>query len=389
MRNFKTIVEFGTSKISCVAAEQKARHGLEVLGCAQIGYSGIKKSSWVDSEEVFYALEQVVESLEKQVGTRIKTADVGVPGSFLKIVNRNVQMPIHGRVEPGDIETLMEKASHFSVAEDLMLLQDFPAWFLLDDGSVYLDPVDVPTKRLRGCISFVLANKFFLEDAEGLLKHLGIRLGHVIPEPLAQAMVLVPQEKRDSIAVLVDVGYYSTNVSIIYADCLLYFATIPMGGGSISSDIAYAMKVSKETAEQLKRRYSFGMEELSSSSYIYAKDEDGKLKKYPYDLLKEIIDARVEHLALYINKLLRNAEMSIGRRLDVYITGGGINFMAGAGSFFRTASGRAPTLVKVQSTQLQTPDLHAAYAMVQYAMAGYPLEYEVPQKQRPPREKRN
>ena len=71
-----------------------------------------------------------------------------------------------------------------------------------------------------------------------------------------------------------------------------------MGGGHITHDIAYAMKVDDETAEQLKRRYTFGLSDNNSISQLFAKGSDGKLKKYPYDLLKEIIDARVEHLIL-------------------------------------------------------------------------------------------
>lgn len=371
MRDFKTIIEFGTSKISCAVAGNKQRLGLEVLGCAQIGYSGIKKTSWVDADEVYYAIEQVVESVERQTGTRIRSAEVGVPGSFLKIVNKNAQIEVAGRVEEQHIEAMMRRARHFDINRDLALLQEYPAWFLLDDGNIYLDPVDVPTKRLRGCMSFVLANKFFLDDVARLLKHLGIRVEQFIPEPVAEALYLVPMEKRDSLAILVDMGYYSTDVSLIYGDAILHFTTIQMGGGNITSDIAYAMKTNKETAEQLKRRYSFGLEENNNSSYLYAKDEEGKLKKFPYDLVKEAIDARVEHLILYIDALVQKVEASVGRKLDVFLTGGGIAFMRGAGSFYRSVTGRMPVMVKVPSTKLQTPDLHATYALLKYACDEY------------------
>lgn len=341
--------------------------GLEVLGCAQIGYSGIKKSKWVDSDEVYYALENVIESVERQMGARIRGADVSVPGAFMKIMNKTAQVSVGGRVEAENIAELMKRAGNFSVHQDLGLVREYPVWTLLDDGEVYLDPLGVPTRKMRGCVTFAMANKFFLRDAADLLKHMGIRVEKYLPEPLATALYLVPPEKRDALAVLVDVGYYSTNVSLLYGDGILYFNTIPMGGGSVTSDIAYAMKVEKETAEQIKRRYSFGLEEQSSSAYLYAKDEHGKLKKFAYDLVKEAIDARVEHLILYIDRVVSKVEKSIGRKLDVFLTGGGISFMRGAGSFFRAVSGRMPTMVKVNSTSLQSPDLHAAYALLQFA----------------------
>lgn len=371
MRDFKTVIEFGTSKISCTVAEKKQRMGLEVLGYAQIPYAGIKKSNWVDSKNVIYALEQALESCERQTGFRIRNADVGIPGSFIKVITKTAQVPVKGRVTEHDVDRLVERARRFDVMEDLSLVHEWPAWFLLDDKNIYLEPYDIPTKTLRGCVSFTFANKFFLKDVMDLLNHLGVRVDYYIPEPLAEALYLLPSEKRDSFAALVDIGYYSTNVSLVYGDSILYFATVPMGGGHITSDISYAMKVEAETAEQLKRRYTFGLSDNNSISQLFAKDADGKLKKYPYDLLKEIIDARVEHLLTYVCKHLTKAEGKIGRKINLYLTGGGLAFMKGSDSFFRAVSGRSPALIKVANTKLSPPDMHSAYALMQYAFDGY------------------
>ncbi|MEG2541994.1 MAG: cell division FtsA domain-containing protein [Christensenellaceae bacterium] len=371
MKDFKTVIEFGTSKISCTVAEKKARMGLEVLGYSQIPYAGIKKSNWVDSKDVVFALEQALESVERQIGFRIRNADVGIPGSFLKVVCKTAQVPVKGRVCEDDMDLLIKRARHFDVMEDLTLVHEWPAWCLLDDGNVYLEPYDVPTKKMRGCVSYTLANKFFLNDVIEVLNHLGVRVDYFIPEPLAQALYLIPTEKRDDIAVLVDIGYYSTNISFVYGDALLYFATIPMGGGHITNDISYAMKVDAQTAEQLKRRYTFGLSDNNSVPQMFAKDPDGKLKKYPYDLLKEIIDSRVEHLVLYICKMIAKPEANLNRKINLFITGGGLGFMKGSDSFFRAISGRTPTMIKVPNTKLAPPDMHAAYALMQYANDGY------------------
>lgn len=371
MKDFKTVVEFGTSKISCTVAERKQRMGLEVLGYAQVPYSGIKKANWVDSKNVIYAVEQALESCERQTGFRIRSADVGIPGSFIKVITQSAQVPVKGRVSERDVDRLVERARRFDILEDLSLVHEWPAWFLLDDKNVYLEPYDVPTKNLRGSVSFTFANKFFLKDALDLLNHLGVRVDYFIPEPLAEALYLLPAEKRDSFAALIDIGYYSTNFSIVYGDSILYFATIPMGGGHITSDISYAMKVEAETAEQLKRRYTFGLSDNNSISQLFAKDAEGKLRKYPYDLLKEIIDARVEHLIMYIGRYISKVEAKLGRKINIYLTGGGLAFMKGSDSFFRAVSGRIPSLIKVPNTKLQPPDMHSAYALMQYAYDGY------------------
>ncbi|MBD5560899.1 MAG: hypothetical protein HDQ87_11245 [Clostridia bacterium] len=367
MRDCRSIVEFGTSKITCTIAEQKPRKGLEVLGCAQVPYAGIKNSNWVDSERVYYALEEALSAAEHQADYRLRNVDVGIPGSFLQIANRTAQISTNGRVSEQDIDHLVDKASQVESEEGMVMLEAVPSWFLLDDGNIYLDPAGVNSKRMRGSISFTFANRFFLNDVAGLLRHMGVRLNSFIAEPLAQALYLVPQENRDDLAVLVDIGYSTTNVSVIYGDSVLHFDTIPLGGANIAADIAYVMKVDADTAEQLKRRYSFGLAANGSIPYMYIKDSGGKLRKYPYDVVKGIIDARVEQIVEFVMQIVTSAEVNLKKKLDIFLTGGGISFMRGANSFFKSVSGRTPLPINVNSIKLSDPNLHASYAMLQYA----------------------
>ena len=367
MRDLRSIIEFGTSKITCTIAEQKQRMGLEVLGCAQIPYAGIRNANWVDSEHVFHALDEALSAAEHQADFRLRHVDVGIPGSFLRIVNEKAQVTTNGRVTEQDIDHLVDKASQVESEEDMVMLEAVPSWFLLDDKNIYLDPVGAYSKRVRGAVSFTFANRLFLNDVTGMLRSLSLKLNSFIAEPLAEALYLIPQENRDDLAVLVDIGYSTTNVSVVYGDSVLYFDTIPLGGANITSDIAYAMKVDADTAEQLKRRYSFGLAANGSIPYMYIKDSSGKLRKYPYDVVKDVIDARVEQIIEFVMRIVNSSEIQLRKKLDIFLTGGGISFMRGVNSFCKSVAGRTPVPISVNSIKLQDPNLHAAYAMLQYA----------------------
>lgn len=367
MRECKAVLEFGTSKITCAIAEQKQRMGLEVLGCAKVPYAGIRDANWVDSERVYFAIDEALAAAEHQADIRLKRVHVGIPGSFLQIVNRTAQIGTNGRITDADIARLVKEASDFETEPDMVLLEAAPAWFLLDDGNVYLDPSGMSSRRLRGSVSFMFANRLFLNDVMKMLQHLGVHVDSFISEPLAEALYLVPQENRDDLAVLVDIGYSTTSVSVVYGDAILFFETIPLGGANIASDIAYVMKVDMETAEQLKQRYSFGLALSGSIPYMYAKDSSGKLKKYPYELINGIIDARVEQIIEFVTQTVSRAERDLNKKLDVFLTGGGISFIRGASGFYKTVSGRTPVPISVSSVKLSDPSLHAAYAMLQYA----------------------
>ncbi len=367
MKGQRTVVEFGTSKIACASALQKERAGLQILGYVQVPYSGIKNANWADSNQVSEVLDQALAELEKQTGARIKTVDVGLPGCFTKIISSTAQVPVKGRVVERDIDLLAQRAGDIVLLDDQVIVGQYPSCYLLDDGEIYLDALGLPAKSVTAAVSFVVANRYFIDDVKMLLRNAGVKLDNVICEPLAQALALIPEEKRDSIAILVDIGYYNTNISLVYGDSVIYLKTVEMGGGHITSDIAYMMKVDMQTAEQLKRRYSFGLQENNKILHLYAKDKTGRLKKFPYDLLKNIIDARVEHIIRYVSGFLSMAERKLGKKLSLYVTGGGIGYMPGANSFVRTVSGRMPGTCKVENSVLSAPSSQTIYALLDYS----------------------
>lgn len=367
MKGLKTVVEFGTSKIACATGMQRQKMGLEILGYVQVPYSGIKNANWTDSKQVNGVLDQALIELEKQAGTRIKAVDIGLPGCFTKIVSSTAQINIKGRVTGRDIDMLIEKANNIALMDDQVIVAQYPSWFMLDDGEIYLNAYNLPAKSLTAAISFILANKYFIDDVRMLLKNSGVRMENVYCEPLAQAITLIPEDKRDSIAILADIGYYNTNISLVYGDSVVFLTTVEMGGGHIASDIAYMMKVDLQTAEQLKRRYSFGLQENNKILHLYAKDNNGRLKKFPYDLLKNIIDARVEHIIKYVTDIQAKAERKLSRKLSLYVTGGGISYMPGASSFIRTVSGRMPCSTRVDNSVLSSPSAQTIYALLDFS----------------------
>jgi len=52
------------------------------------------------------------------------------------------------------------------------------------------------------------------EETAGLLKRFGIEVKAFIPEMLAESLFLVPTHERDNSAVLLNIGFYDTNVTV-------------------------------------------------------------------------------------------------------------------------------------------------------------------------------
>lgn len=368
MKDAKTVIEFGTSKIACATAIPKNRSGFEVIGYVKNEYAGIKNGNWVEPSSVGNCLNDTITELEKQTGAKIKTVEMALPATFSDLHMETVSMGIHGNVNASELDSLFSMASQFPRGDSLKVVNQFSAWYMLEDGEIFIDAYGKRTSNITAGIISVLTNKYLIQDLKILTRNAGVYVQSIICEQLAEALALIPEEKRDLIAILIDAGYYSTSISLVYGDAVLNTVTIDVGGGYVTDDIAYYMKMDKQTAERLKRQYSFGLEENNDINYLFAKTADGNLSRYPYDMLKKIIDSRMEHMVKQIMLTVKELEKSVGKQLTIYMTGGGFNYMPGINSFFQAYCGRSPIQCRAANTKLAEPASQSMYALLEYAM---------------------
>ena len=87
----------------------------------------------------------------------------------------------------------------------------------------------------------------------------------------------------------------------------IYSNTINLGGDNITSDIAYCLNISREEADKLKRQYGLALKSYidndNNISLNTCKELDGKNKTIKSSELIEIIEARIEEIFTFINKM--------------------------------------------------------------------------------------
>jgi len=241
-----------------------------------------------------------------------------------------------------------------------------PVYFLLDDGNHYIDVIGNQTKEMRGMVSFVLARKQFMLDITSFFNNLGLRAKAFIPEMLAESLFLIPPEERDCSAILLNVGYFDTNVTVVYGDAIIYNKTIQAGGRQIANDLSIVMNMDVDTAEQIKKRYSFGLENSGAKLYDYAKQKSGKLEKFKHDLIAEIVDARVEHLCKITYSIIEQSPLANARRTRVFLSGGGLAMMKGARDMLQKLLKRQVRILSIEAPQLSNPNYYVALALLDY-----------------------
>ncbi len=357
MKKATAVLDFGTSKVLVLLAEESAYQKVTITSAGMAQYDGFMNGEWNAPSEVSDAIASAIEAAENKVGTHIKEVYVGVPGEFVRVYVIESSVALQGadpKVTSADVEKLQRQATEMLDRPTGVIIHRSPAWFKVDGGQKTLEPVDQKGSTLEGMIGFVLADQFFINDVTERLKELGIEVRGFFSTSVGEAMQMIPFEERDHTAILVDVGYLSTEVMAVEGDALIWQKVLPVGGAHITLDLTYGLEKPFDMCEKIKRAYTFN---APKNTQIEVQGENGQMESFSGEQVSMIIDARVDEMLEMIDDAIKKSGIRLGNWSNVYFTGGGLMPMAGArvyaaGKLSRNVREAAAKTVKLKPAQI-------------------------------------
>ena len=357
MKKATAVLDFGTSKVLVLLAEESAYQKVTITSAGMAQYDGFMNGEWNAPSEVSDAIASAIEAAEKKVGTHIKEVYVGVPGEFVRVYVIESSVALQGadpKVTSADVEKLQRQATEMLDRPTGVIIHRSPAWFKVDGGQKTLEPVDQKGSTLEGMIGFVLADQFFINDVTERLKELGVEVRGFFSTSVGEAMQMIPFEERDHTAILVDVGYLSTEVMAVEGDALIWQKVLPVGGAHITLDLTYGLENPFDMCEKIKRAYTFN---APKNTQIEVQGENGQMESFSGEQVSMIIDARVDEMLEMIDDAVKKSGIRLGNWSNVYFTGGGLMPMNGArvyaaGKLARNVREAAAKTVKLRPAQI-------------------------------------
>ena len=330
MKKATAVLDFGTSKVLVLLAEESAYQKVTITSAGMAQYDGFMNGEWNAPGDVTDAIASAIETAENKVGTHIKEVYVGVPGEFVRVYVIESSVTLQGadpKVTSADVEKLQRQATEMLDRPTGVIIHRSPAWFKVDGGQKTLEPVDQKGSTLEGMIGFVLADQFFVNDVTERLRELNIEVKGFFSTSVGEAMQMIPFEERDHTAILVDVGYLSTEVMAVEGDALIWQKVLPVGGAHITLDLAYGLEKPFDMCEKIKRAYTFN---APKNTQIEVQGENGQMESFDGDQVSMMIDARVDEILEMVDEAIKKSGIRLGNWSNIYFTGGGLMPMAGA-----------------------------------------------------------
>ena len=364
-------IDIGTSKISAVVGEVNNFNQIEIICNSSCKCSGMKKTKIINEEEVSNSLIKVIEKVEDESGLKINSAYVTIPGKYTTIVQNSIVKEARDKyagISLRDVQTAIMQVKDIDIPEGKVSIDIVPDKFILDNGKATEDPVGSLSSNFTLKAQIILADKDYVRQISSIFKRAGIDVDGLVPTTLAQRNLILDSNELHDNVMIIDMGAGNTDIGVFEGSSYIYTNTIPLGGNSITNDIALVLNISEEEADKLKREYSLALKSFIDNDndiLLNTFKGENRNKTIKSSELIEIIEARIEEIFSLINKDITTQGVK-SRINNVILTGQGItniNKCDVAGKInlnipVKIATGRLISTVK--------PTYRASYALVRY-----------------------
>ncbi len=367
MTHETAILDFGSSKLTVLIGERGVNGTLTIKAIGSCEYAGFGGGEWYDEQSVADAIRTSIEMATTSLGVDITHLYVGVPGEFTSVVTKDVDLVLKKRrkIKETDIDELMNIGDDFN-EETHEVIHIQPVYYSLDNDRCVPSAVGVVSSKLGGLLSYILAEKSFTKFVGSILESIGITSVDFVSSVLSTALLVFDEEKRDATAVLVDVGYITSSVSVVKGDGLTSLSSFSLGGGNITGDLAMAFELSFKDAEKLKRKVILSLSAREED--LYEITTNSGVKTFSAKMVNEIVSYRIKIIAKAVKKCLELSGVNYPEHIPYSLTGGGIAFIRGVKDILSQELSRPIEIVAPPMPQVDKPNLSSAWGVLDLAI---------------------
>ena len=356
MRETTAILDIGSATIVALVGEHGANGTFNILGKGDVSYAGFQNAEFLESDALKFAIGNAISNAEITSDTKITDVYIGVPGEFCASVTKviNLSFPKPKKITDFDVQNMYNAGNTFEKDPVFTLINKSVVFYELDKSKRVIEPVGIKAKNFAGQISYILARKDFIAMMKAIFVALKINIAGFISSNYAECMYLFEPSIRDKYALLVDVGYITTNVALCRGNGLLFLSSFSLGGGYITSDLSECLRISFTEAERLKHKVVLGWNATPLDTYEIEGDET--MQTYSAKATNEIVKDRIEMICDYILKSLEHCAYDIPEFLPICITGGGLNFIKGIKNVLSKKLKRQVEIISPNLPNVNRPD---------------------------------
>jgi cell division protein FtsA len=327
--NIIAALDLGTASTKLLVASAPERFGniskAQVLAEVIVPSRGMRKGIVVNLD---LAAESIVEALaEFEAKNQVRLSDVvmAISGSHLECINSSGEIGLrNSEVGPHEVRRVVEKSQTITVPRDREVLHVLPQEFVLDGQDGIRQPVGMSGRKLECRSHVVTGSETTARNFVKCANRAGLSVTDVVASSVALSRSLATVDEQELGVAILDFGAGTTDLSVLYRGANLLTAVFPFGGNHISNDLATGLKISLQSAEEIKCKSGNAWPaDVSAHEMIEVMASSGRgTSKVSRMLVSEIVEARLIELFGIISTQLQNTGVQQLLGAGIILTGG-------------------------------------------------------------------
>ena len=320
-------LDIGTTKISCIVADQDQNGELRIVGIGNAPSEGLRRGAVVDLEKTVASIARAVDEAERMAGFEVKGVHAGIAGDHIRSLNSRGVVAVSRKdneIAPADVERVIEAAKAIAIPTDREIIHVIPQEFIVDDQDGIKDPVGMSGVRLEAEVHIITGAVTSARNICRAIQRAGLKVFDLTLEPLASAMAVLDADEKDLGVVLLDLGGGTTDLAVFHEGAVRHTSIIPFGGANVTSDIAIGLRTPIDKAEAIKLQHGAALaamvrgDETVSVSGVGGRGD----KEISRHVLASMIEPRMEEIFALANKEVRKNHFAPLIGGGVVLTGG-------------------------------------------------------------------
>src|SRR3989339_1597148 len=250
-------LDIGSAKIRTVIAVvdgADSDHRIpNVIGVGLSPSLGMRKGHVIDVEELIHNIISSLEDAERMAGVPINHVFVGMSGSHIESFDSRGVIAISGsEISVEDVGRVLEAAQAVSIPQNRRILHIEPKSYAVDEQRGIKNPVGMTGIRLEVEAHIVTGHIQHVKNIEKCVDQAGVDIDDIVPATVAAPESVLTKRQKELGVVIIDIGAGCTSVAVFEEGTILYSASLPLGGESVTNDIAIGLRTSIDTAENIK-----------------------------------------------------------------------------------------------------------------------------------------
>lgn len=333
------VLDVGTSKVAAMivmigGTGAEAGSDPRVIGVGQRSCEGLRRGLVADMEKTEAAIRAAMDQAERNAGVQAEDVFVSLSAGGLRSEVESVEIDIAGhRIEAADMTALLA-AGRAQIDPGLRtVLHAQPALYTIDGLNGVANPIGFHADRLGMDIHVVTADRPPILNLDLVVRsaHLGVKT--IVASPAASSLAVLAREERELGVALVEIGAGLTTIAVHIMGQLVGVASVPMGAGDITNDIASSFATRRVHAERLKTLHGAAITTQKDNHDIIevppiSDDDSAEIVRVPKAQLIAVVRHRLDLLFGEVAARLNEMGFAGPQARQVVLTGGGAELKA-------------------------------------------------------------